>query len=95
MRRCGCPHGGDGAATTTSGAPIHAGCARIFLAYICASALVTEVSQYCLQQLLVSQNIESECVDRLLLSLIVHCSKDDDHARAIKTIDVAFSGEYL
>ncbi|KAJ7160549.1 meiosis protein SPO22/ZIP4 like-domain-containing protein [Mycena crocata] len=54
-------------------------------------ALVMEVTQYCLQQLLVSQNIESQCVDRLLLSLIVHCSKDDDHVRAIKTIDVAFS----
>ncbi|KAJ6605346.1 meiosis protein SPO22/ZIP4 like-domain-containing protein [Mycena vulgaris] len=56
--------------------------------------LITDVNQYCLQQLLVSQNIESECVDRLLLSLIVHCSKDENHTRAIAAIDLAFTATF-
>ncbi|KAJ7115262.1 meiosis protein SPO22/ZIP4 like-domain-containing protein [Mycena epipterygia] len=53
--------------------------------------LVTDVNQYCLQQLVASQHIESECVDRLLLSLIVHCSKDVNHTRAIAAIDSALT----
>ncbi|KAJ7474020.1 meiosis protein SPO22/ZIP4 like-domain-containing protein [Mycena latifolia] len=56
--------------------------------------LITDVNQYCLQQLLASQNIESECVDRLLLSWIVHCSKDENHARAIAAIDSAFTATF-
>ncbi|KAJ7615258.1 meiosis protein SPO22/ZIP4 like-domain-containing protein [Mycena polygramma] len=54
-------------------------------------ALVTAVNQYCLQQLLASQDAESDCVTRLLLSLIVHCSKDEDHSRALAAIDSAFT----
>ncbi|KAJ6568977.1 meiosis protein SPO22/ZIP4 like-domain-containing protein [Mycena capillaripes] len=57
-------------------------------------ALVTAVNQYCLQQLLASQDIESDCVNRLLLSLIVHCSKDEDHSRAIAAIDSAFTATF-
>ncbi|KAJ7233617.1 meiosis protein SPO22/ZIP4 like-domain-containing protein [Mycena haematopus] len=54
--------------------------------------LVTAVNQYCLRQLLTSQDdVESDCVNRLLLSLIVHCSKDDDHSRAIAAIDSALT----
>ncbi|KAJ7259902.1 meiosis protein SPO22/ZIP4 like-domain-containing protein [Mycena rebaudengoi] len=53
--------------------------------------LVTDVSQYCLRQVLATAQIESECIDRLLLSLIVHCSKDEDTARAIAAINSAFS----
>ncbi|KAJ7449476.1 hypothetical protein B0H11DRAFT_333517 [Mycena galericulata] len=53
--------------------------------------LVTDVNQYCLQQLLASKDIESDCVNRILLSLIVHCSKDEDHTRAIAAIDSAFT----
>ncbi|KAF8139351.1 meiosis protein SPO22/ZIP4 like-domain-containing protein [Mycena galopus ATCC 62051] len=57
--------------------------------------LVTAVNQYCLQQLLTSQDVESEdCVNRLLLSLIVHCSKDEDHSRAIAAIDSAFTATF-
>ncbi|KAF7340474.1 hypothetical protein MVEN_01967700 [Mycena venus] len=56
--------------------------------------LVTAVNQYCLQQLLASKDIESDCVDRLLLSLIVHCSKDEDHSRAIAAIDSAFTATF-
>lgn len=54
--------------------------------------LVTDVSQYCLRQVLATAQIESESIDRLLLSLIVHCSKDEDTARAIAAINSAFSG---
>ncbi|KAJ7877618.1 meiosis protein SPO22/ZIP4 like-domain-containing protein [Mycena leptocephala] len=54
-------------------------------------ALVTAVNQYCLQQLLASQDVESDCVNRLLLSLIVHCSKDEDHSKAIAAIESAFT----
>lgn len=32
--------------------------------------------------------------DRLLLSLIVHCAKDDDHSRAMAVLDSAFTCEY-
>ncbi|KAJ7066261.1 meiosis protein SPO22/ZIP4 like-domain-containing protein [Mycena amicta] len=58
--------------------------------------LVADVHQYCLQQILGSANhseseTEAECVNRLLLSLIVHCSKDEDHKRAVGTIDLAFT----
>ncbi|KAJ6505545.1 hypothetical protein C8R45DRAFT_1209240 [Mycena sanguinolenta] len=57
--------------------------------------LVTAVNQYCLRQLLTSQDdVESDCVSRLLLSLIVHCSKDEDHSRAIAAIDSAFTATF-
>ncbi|KAJ7691328.1 meiosis protein SPO22/ZIP4 like-domain-containing protein [Mycena rosella] len=64
--------------------------------------LITDVTRYCLQRVLQDKNIESEseseCVDRLLLYLIVHCSKDEDHSRAIAALDeaftVAFSAEF-
>ncbi|KAF7367752.1 hypothetical protein MSAN_00839200 [Mycena sanguinolenta] len=57
--------------------------------------LVTAVNQYCLRQLLTSQeDVESDCVSRLLLSLIVHCSKDEDHSRAIAAIDTAFTATF-
>ncbi|KAJ7362964.1 meiosis protein SPO22/ZIP4 like-domain-containing protein [Mycena albidolilacea] len=56
--------------------------------------LVTAVNHHCLQQLLASLDVNSDCVDRLLLSLIVHCSKDEDHSRAIAAIDLAFTATY-
>ncbi|KAJ7791757.1 meiosis protein SPO22/ZIP4 like-domain-containing protein [Mycena olivaceomarginata] len=56
--------------------------------------LVTAVNHYCLQQLLASLDVNSDCVNRLLLSLIVHCSKDEDHSRAIAAIDLAFTATY-
>ncbi|KAJ7223591.1 meiosis protein SPO22/ZIP4 like-domain-containing protein [Mycena pura] len=56
--------------------------------------LVTNVIQHCLQRLLASGDRAPDCVNRLLLSLIVHCSKDDDHSRAITTIDSAFTATF-
>ncbi|KAK7007973.1 meiosis protein SPO22/ZIP4 like-domain-containing protein [Favolaschia claudopus] len=59
-------------------------------------SLVTAVNQHCLRQLLASQNVvaEPDCLDRLLLSLIVHCSKDDDNSRAISEIESAFTATF-
>ncbi|KAJ7030194.1 meiosis protein SPO22/ZIP4 like-domain-containing protein [Mycena alexandri] len=56
--------------------------------------LVTAVNQHCLQQLLAAQGVEPDCVNRLLLSLIVHCSKDEDHSRALAAIDSAFTATF-
>jgi hypothetical protein len=54
------------------------------------STLVTAVNQHCLERALASHDVESDSVERLLLSLIFHCSKDGDHARAMKDVDSAF-----
>ncbi|KAJ7752626.1 meiosis protein SPO22/ZIP4 like-domain-containing protein [Mycena metata] len=56
--------------------------------------LVTAVNQYCLQQLLAAQDVEPECINRLLLSLIVHCSKDENHSRALAAVDSAFTATF-
>ncbi|KAJ7609436.1 hypothetical protein FB45DRAFT_944458 [Roridomyces roridus] len=55
--------------------------------------LVTDVHRYCLEQLLASEQVDgdSDSVNRILLSLIVHCSKDTDHPRAIAAMDSAFT----
>ncbi|KAF9444140.1 SPO22-domain-containing protein [Macrolepiota fuliginosa MF-IS2] len=53
--------------------------------------LVTAVNQLCLQRALHCHEAGSDSIDRLLLSLIFHCAKDDDHARAMKTLDVTFT----
>ncbi|KAG6819251.1 hypothetical protein H0H93_013770, partial [Arthromyces matolae] len=52
--------------------------------------LVTAVHQYCLEKGLACRGTGDDCVDRLLLSLIFHCAKDEDHERALKTIDMVF-----
>ncbi|KAF9467007.1 hypothetical protein BDZ94DRAFT_1212000 [Collybia nuda] len=54
-------------------------------------ALVTAVNQHCLQKALQRHGTQTDCVDRLLLSLIFHCAKDEDHERALKNIDSAFT----
>ncbi|KAK0197894.1 hypothetical protein F5146DRAFT_1099840 [Armillaria mellea] len=51
-------------------------------------ALVTAVNQHCLKRALACP--DRSC-DRLLLSLIVHCSKDEVHARAMAAIDATFT----
>ncbi|KAJ8487575.1 hypothetical protein ONZ45_g14285 [Pleurotus djamor] len=53
--------------------------------------LATAVNQYCLEKAVECHKSGSNCVDRLLLSLIFHCSKDDDHARAMKDLDTALN----
>ena len=57
----------------------------------CLSVLVTAITQYCLQRSLQSRDSSGlDIVDRLLCSLIFHCSKDEDQARAVKDMDIAF-----
>ncbi|KAG7090528.1 hypothetical protein E1B28_009637 [Marasmius oreades] len=50
--------------------------------------LVTAVNQQLLRRAFEST---AEFVHRILLSLIIHCSKDEDQDRAIETIDAAFT----
>ncbi|KAF5347040.1 hypothetical protein D9758_011629 [Tetrapyrgos nigripes] len=53
--------------------------------------LVTNVNQHLLQRTLGCHTPDTDYVDRVLLSLIIHCSKDDNHSRAIEVIDAAFT----
>ncbi|ESK93496.1 hypothetical protein Moror_1688 [Moniliophthora roreri MCA 2997] len=50
--------------------------------------LVTAVNQYLLQR---AFDYGSEFVHRILLSLIIHSAKDENQARAVGTIDAAFT----
>jgi hypothetical protein len=59
-----------------------------------SSNLVTAVTLHCLRRALEPRDVSRlPFVDRLLLSLIIHCSRDDDHSRAMKNLDTAFNGE--
>lgn len=60
------------------------------------SVLVTTVHQRCLQRCIETENHPSASghVDRLLLSLIFHSSKDVDHSRAMQDLDTAFASAY-
>ncbi|KAG2053918.1 SPO22-domain-containing protein [Suillus hirtellus] len=51
--------------------------------------LVTSTIQYCLHRAL-QCSWSSEAVERLLISLIFHCSKDDKHDRAIQDLHASF-----
>ncbi|XP_006457544.1 hypothetical protein AGABI2DRAFT_181685 [Agaricus bisporus var. bisporus H97] len=55
--------------------------------------LGASVNQLCLRRALQLHGTESNIssVDRLLLSLIFHCAKDDDHARAMSTLESTFT----
>ncbi|PPQ99580.1 hypothetical protein CVT26_008401 [Gymnopilus dilepis] len=52
--------------------------------------LVTAVHQHCMEKALLHYTTASEHVHRLLLCLIIHASKDEDHARAMKTLNDTF-----
>ncbi|KAF5385597.1 hypothetical protein D9757_006758 [Collybiopsis confluens] len=52
---------------------------------------VNSVNQYLLQQALERGNTGSECIERILLSIIIHCSRDEVHSRAIDIIQGAFT----
>jgi len=55
-------------------------------------ALVTTIHQYALKRTLeLDREHIIPSVDRLLLSLIHHCSKDQDHGRAMKDMSEAFT----
>ncbi|KAF8584952.1 SPO22-domain-containing protein [Ramaria rubella] len=52
--------------------------------------LVVQVNQHLLNAALTSRgDVGRSFVDRILLALIFHCSRDQDHTRAIKTIEDA------
>ncbi|KAK0506685.1 hypothetical protein EDD18DRAFT_1059774, partial [Armillaria luteobubalina] len=54
-------------------------------------ALVTAVNQHCLKRALGRERDGHGHIGRLVLSLIVHCSKDEVHPRAMKAIEAAFT----
>ncbi|KAG1775142.1 meiosis protein SPO22/ZIP4 like-domain-containing protein [Suillus placidus] len=51
--------------------------------------LVTSATQYCLHRAL-QCSWSTDAVERLLISLIFHCSKDDKHDRAIQDLHTSF-----
>jgi len=53
--------------------------------------LVTAVSQHCLEQALRCHLTDLDPIHRLVPSLIIHCSKDEDHSRCIKTLETTFT----
>ncbi|KAI0697156.1 hypothetical protein BC835DRAFT_1413864 [Cytidiella melzeri] len=54
--------------------------------------LVVSVHQYALQKALDARDVSiPPGVDRLLLSLLFHCSKDADHSRAMRDIENSFT----
>ncbi len=55
-----------------------------------SSSLVTAIHLHCLQRAFEAQNSSGLVyLDRLLLSLIFHCSKDDDNARTMQQLENA------
>ena len=55
------------------------------------SDLVSAVNIYCLKHVLSSPNDSGLAfVDRLVLASIFHCSKDDNHVRAISELKAVF-----
>ncbi|KAJ4477669.1 meiosis protein SPO22/ZIP4 like-domain-containing protein [Lentinula edodes] len=56
--------------------------------------LVSAITQNLLQRALQCNEKESESLDRVLLSLIVHCSKDEVHSRAMEVIGEAFTSVF-
>ncbi|KAF9552702.1 hypothetical protein CPC08DRAFT_261815 [Agrocybe pediades] len=56
--------------------------------------LVTSVHQHVLELALKQDKVEPDQINRLLLSLIIHTSKDEDHQRAMKTLETTFAAVY-
>ncbi|KAF9029885.1 SPO22-domain-containing protein [Hymenopellis radicata] len=54
-------------------------------------ALVTAVHRHCLQRASTETELGTGITDRLLLSLIVHCARDEDQTRALGVLDSAFT----
>ncbi|CAA7266391.1 unnamed protein product [Cyclocybe aegerita] len=53
--------------------------------------LVTDVHRHCFDRALRRHTTEPDHIHRLILSLIIHTSKDDEHARAMKSLDDIFT----
>ena len=57
-----------------------------------ASAVVVSVHQHVLRKALeASGGAGFPYVDRVLLSMVFHCSKDDDHKRAAQDVEAALT----
>ncbi|KAL4254899.1 Sporulation-specific protein 22/ZIP4 [Abortiporus biennis] len=55
--------------------------------------LISSVHQYALEKVLETKDNSGHAhIDRLLLSLLFHCSRDENHARAMQDINSAFTG---
>lgn len=62
------------------------------LSEVVVSTLVTAVHQHALRRVVESEGkTYLPCVDRLLLSLLFHCSKDANHSRAMKDVEAALA----
>ena len=64
----------------------------VFSNAVDVSGLVTSVLLHCIRRCVESDG-EGGCqtIERLLLFLIFHCAKDDDHSKAMKDLGTAFS----
>ncbi|RXW17117.1 hypothetical protein EST38_g8741 [Candolleomyces aberdarensis] len=49
--------------------------------------LIVTIHHHCLERGMKCKNGETDFIDRFLLSIIIHCSKDDNHSRALKTLE--------
>ena len=59
------------------------------------STLVTAAHQHALRKVVDSESKSYlTCVDRLLLSLLFHCSKDENHTRAMRDVEAAFACKF-
>ncbi|KAF9527894.1 meiosis protein SPO22/ZIP4 like-domain-containing protein [Crepidotus variabilis] len=54
-------------------------------------ALGTSVHQHCLEEVLKRQSTAPELIQKLILSLIYHLAKDENHTRAINFLELAFT----
>ncbi|KAF9481252.1 SPO22-domain-containing protein [Pholiota conissans] len=57
--------------------------------------LASTVHQHCLERAMQQSAREPDHIYRLILSMIIHCSKDEDHARSMKTLDCVFTCKYV
>ena len=61
-----------------------------------SSSMVTAVHQHALEKVVDSGDKSYlPCVDRLLLSLLFHCSKDENHTRAMKDVEAALACTFM
>lgn len=58
---------------------------------LCDRTLVTSVHQHCLKHALRCYKPGTDHIPKLVLSLIIHVSKDDDRFRVASTLENTFS----
>lgn len=55
------------------------------------NAVIMTIHQHGLHRAVKCRAGDADYIDRFLISMIFHCSKDDDHARAMKTLEDVFA----